>query len=329
MKTPLARRLWTAFRRLPVVAAAGAVLLVALLLVVAPGRAPLAGSLLPVDEAAAELMARPDIAAARLRWMVTPDGRLYRLDLRPDADGRAAALAGFTVELLDGDQRSAAEAAANGALLVDAPDANGLRQSAGRSSSPRRDAPVAPVEAAFFGAAPSSDPALEQAPLVFWFMIASPLDPANGRPGAWPAALGLPDRLGRIVRATPAAAHCLLVEGPAADELRAAIAGRRAGDHLADALGREWSVAARPLLPGEGDPCADPAYLDGPATQAVVRIVDCPEGTPEDTVVALCLQRTMPADSVQWLLRLRFESASRQDVCFAARDSANALPHGL
>jgi hypothetical protein len=35
----------------------------------------------------------------------------------------------------------------------------------------------------------------------------------------------------------------------------------------------------------------------------------------------------MPADSVQWLLRLRFESASRQDVCFAAMDSANARFH--
>ena len=50
-------------------------------------------------------------------------------------------------------------------------------------------------------------------------------------------------------------------------------------------------------------------------------------GTAEDTVVKICLQRPMPAESVQWLLHMRFENPDRRDVCFAAMDSANARLH--
>jgi len=50
-------------------------------------------------------------------------------------------------------------------------------------------------------------------------------------------------------------------------------------------------------------------------------------GTAQDTVAAICLQRPMPAESVQWLLHLRFENPDRRDVCFAAMDSANARFH--
>ena len=46
-------------------------------------------------------------------------------------------------------------------------------------------------------------------------------------------------------------------------------------------------------------------------------------GNAPDAVVALCLQRPLPAESVEWLLRVRFDGASRQQVCFAAMDSAN------
>lgn len=45
--------------------------------------------------------------------------------------------------------------------------------------------------------------------------------------------------------------------------------------------------------------------------------------SPNEAVVSICLQRPMPAENTQWLLALRFESATRQDVCFAAMDSAN------
>ena len=50
-------------------------------------------------------------------------------------------------------------------------------------------------------------------------------------------------------------------------------------------------------------------------------------GTLEDTVTALCLQRPLPAESVQWLLHLHFETADTREVCFAAMDSANTRFH--
>jgi hypothetical protein len=50
-------------------------------------------------------------------------------------------------------------------------------------------------------------------------------------------------------------------------------------------------------------------------------------GTTQDEVVVMCLHCPMPAESVHWLLHLRFESSSRQDVCFAAMDSANTRFH--
>jgi hypothetical protein len=50
-------------------------------------------------------------------------------------------------------------------------------------------------------------------------------------------------------------------------------------------------------------------------------------GTPQDEVVAICLQRQIPAETVQWLLQIQFESSTRQDLCFTMMDSDNVRFH--
>ncbi len=83
-----------------------------------------------------------------------------------------------------------------------------------------------------------------------------------------------------------------------------------------------------------------PDTLEGLLTVSAVLVLEYPvvscacklaEGdkllSPHETIVTLCLQRPMPADSRQWLLSVNFDSASRQDVCFAAMDSANSRLH--
>lgn len=79
-----------------------------------------------------------------------------------------------------------------------------------------------------------------------------------------------------------------------------------------------------------------PDTLEGVVTVVSVLVLDYPvvacacklgDGdalqSPAEAVVSICLQRPMPAESLHWLLALRFESATRQHVCFAAMDSAN------
>jgi hypothetical protein len=50
-------------------------------------------------------------------------------------------------------------------------------------------------------------------------------------------------------------------------------------------------------------------------------------GTPQDEVMAICLQRQIPAETVQWMLQIQFESSTRQDLCFTMMDSDNARFH--
>jgi hypothetical protein len=94
---------------------------------------------------------------------------------------------------------------------------------------------------------------------------------------------------------------------------------------------RPWGQALRHMC------LVLPDTLEGLLTIGTVLVLDYPVvscacklaegdalGSPQETVVTVCLQRPMPADSRQWLLALRWDTASRQDVCFAAMDNANA-----
>ncbi len=48
------------------------------------------------------------------------------------------------------------------------------------------------------------------------------------------------------------------------------------------------------------------------------------EGDVLGTVNDICLRRPMPVESTLWMLQVSLTSASRQEVCFAAMDSANS-----
>ena len=101
---------------------------------------------------------------------------------------------------------------------------------------------------------------------------------------------------------------------------------------LAQMLGSRyaWGQAVRHLC------LLAPDTLEGAMTVGTVLVLEYPlvscacklgEGEALGRVSEICMSRPLPVESSQWLLELNLATASQQQVCFAAMDSANARLH--